>query len=581
MNQSEEAALPAFESIQRPERWSVPFSAEMSDVDVDRILSLEPFRNLNASSFGGKLSLRGILKNDARLVKFQPGDIVVRQGDWGNSAFFVASGKLRADLGSGDDLPSEVLGRDKPKKKNVFQVLAQLWRSPTEPEVREVDSYRLDSRLGTREADSQTRIYLNDVASVLDEYRTASIEPGQVFGEQSALGRTARQATVFAEQSAELVEIRWQGLRDLMRRDDGIRAHIDNAFRERGLKWFLLNTPIFAHLNQHEIAELVREAKFATAGRYDWSGSFKRLAEQGRATNLENEPLIAEEGHHPNGAIILTSGLARISKRYENGHQTTGYLTPGQIYGLDEIVDGWLTQSPKPLASSLRAIGIATVVVIPTQMIEKLLLEKSDRKRLAKRRDNQSDPLANRPKIDTTRIDSEFVEFIVQNRFVNGSATMLIDMDRCTRCDDCVRACAATHDNNPRFLRRGPIQNNIMVANACMHCEDPVCMIECPTGAINRRIDEGQVTINDQTCVGCSACANNCPYDAIRMVEVRHDGGGFILDDAKHAPIVKATKCDLCADQPSGPACQNACPHGALIRMDMGDIPKLTDWYTK
>ena len=65
------------------------------------------------------------------------------------------------------------------------------------------------------------------------------------------------------------------------------------------------------------------------------------------------------------------------------------------------------------------------------------------------------------------------------------------------------------------------------------------------------------------------------------MVEVRHPSGDFIRDDEKHAPIVKATKCDLCADQRGGPACQNACPHDALVRMEMRDVEKLTDWYTR
>ena len=63
-----------------------------------------------------------------------------------------------------------------------------------------------------------------------------------------------------------------------------------------------------------------------------------------------------------------------------------------------------------------------------------------------------------------------------------------------------------------------------MVANACMHCVDPVCMIGCPTGAIHRESIEGQVVINDRTCVGCATCANSCPYDNIQMVEIRIDG---------------------------------------------------------
>lgn len=571
--------LPTFESIQRPERWNVPFSSEMTDSDVTRILSHEPFRSIDPAAFRGKISLAGILKNDVRIARYEPGDIIVRRGDWGNSAFFITSGVVRADLGVG--LPSEMLGRTQSTKKSAFGMLAQLWRNHKEPEVRDIRDYLSDSRIGARKSDTQTRIYLNDVSAVLDEYRTATLTDGQFFGEQSALGRTPRQATVFAQQPTEVLEIRWQGLRDLMRRDDNIRHHIDKVFRERGLKWFLMNTPIFAHLNDDEITDLVNGAHFDSVGRYDWSASFKRLAQQGTETNLQNEPLIAEEGHHPNGVIILSSGLARVSQRREQGHQTTGYLTPGQVYGLDEIIDGWVTGTPQPLESSLRAIGIATVIVIPTTLIERMLLEKSDRQRLAQRGDSPHDPLANHNKIDTTRIDSEFVEFVVQNRFINGTATMLIDMDRCTRCDDCVRACAATHDNNPRFVRTGPVQNNIMVANACMHCQDPVCMIECPTGAIHRRADEGQVMINDQTCIGCSSCANNCPYQAIRMVEIRNEDGLPIHESSRHAPVVKATKCDLCADQPTGPACQRACPHGALKRMDMGDVPNLTDWITR
>jgi Fe-S-cluster-containing hydrogenase component 2 len=103
-------------------------------------------------------------------------------------------------------------------------------------------------------------------------------------------------------------------------------------------------------------------------------------------------------------------------------------------------------------------------------------------------------------------------------------------------------------------------------------------MIECPTGAIHREVSQGNVVINDQTCIGCSACANNCPYGAIRMVEIRHPDGQFIRDNETQLPIVKATKCDLCVDQHGGPACQRACPHGAMVRVDMQDVKSLADW---
>ena len=183
----------------------------------------------------------------------------------------------------------------------------------------------------------------------------------------------------------------------------------------------------------------------------------------------------------------------------------------------------------------------------------------------------------------TDKLGAEMLEFLVEKRFINGTAAMIINMDRCTRCDDCVRACAATHQNNPRFVRHGPMNRGFMIANACMHCLDPVCMIGCPTGAIHRDSAHGQVVIDDLTCIGCATCANSCPYDNIQMVFPRDQAGRIYYDQATQVPIQKAVKCDLCIDQLNGvgPACANACPHDAMIRMDMRDLEALSKWLNR
>ena len=126
-------------------------------------------------------------------------------------------------------------------------------------------------------------------------------------------------------------------------------------------------------------------------------------------------------------------------------------------------------------------------------------------------------------------------------------------------------------------LRVYAVHERIMIANACMHCADPVCMIGCPTGAIHRGEFGGEVIINPVTCIGCKACFNNCPYEAIRMVEVRDQNGEFLTDNEQN-PIIKATKCDLCVEQPGGPACQRACPHGALARLNLNELDVLANW---
>ena len=124
------------------------------------------------------------------------------------------------------------------------------------------------------------------------------------------------------------------------------------------------------------------------------------------------------------------------------------------------------------------------------------------------------------------------------------------------------------------IIRNGPTLDNWMVANSCMHCVDPVCLIGCPTGAIHRTLNGGTVIINDLTCIGCGTCANACPYENIRLVPIREKSGQQVIDPVSHQPIMKATKCDLCSSLPSGPSCERACAHGALQRIDLQTLIK-------
>ncbi|MGD8842661.1 MAG: 4Fe-4S dicluster domain-containing protein, partial [Gammaproteobacteria bacterium] len=283
------------------------------------------------------------------------------------------------------------------------------------------------------------------------------------------------------------------------------------------------------------------------------------------------------------GLIVMCAGFARTDVRVDHGYHTLSYLRPGDAFGIEELAHNWRNHEsePLPLQRSLRAVGYAHVLRIPSDIVERYLLQHVDASRL-------SEPVALRSFSaigagQDAGLDQATLEFLVDQRIINGTATMLIDLDRCTRCDDCVRACASTHDNNARFVRHGPVFDHFMVANACMHCSDPVCMIGCPTGAIQRRTDAGQVVIDDATCIGCATCANSCPYDNIRMVRVRDEQNTQILNQKTFAPVLRATKCDLCAEQMArlAPACQNACPHDALVRIDMSDNKALTAYLNR
>ncbi len=569
--------------LTRPQRWDVPFDPEMDEDAVDRVLLVPPFSRIDPYNFLPSLPLRGILKNDCRIRRFESGDIIVREGDYGNSAFYVMSGAARVVLGGrAGDLPASVLGRVESHKKTLAAALRQLWANPRYPEVRNLRSYEGDSRVGRRAAGARSdevRVFLQDIPGVLDKYKTARLEAGEFFGEIAALGRSPRTATVFSDGPCELLEIRWQGLRDMRRQAPEIKRHIDELYRSRSLLVQLQETSLFRGLSPQDLARVGEQTAFETFGDFDWYSSYRDLASQSGAARLQTEPVIAEEGHYPNGLVLIRAGFARLSERHHNGERTVSYLGKGQRYGFEEIAHNWRNTDQVALQRTLRAVGYVDILIVPTSVMETIVLPGLAPGELPegiRKADTEALRLSEASEADL--VPQDMLEFLAENRFINGTAAMMIDLDRCVRCDDCVRACSATHGGNPRFLRHGPQHGSYMTANACMHCVDPVCMIGCPTGAIHRNEAYGQVVINDNTCIGCSTCANSCPYDNIRMVEIRDRDGVIAIDANTKMPILKATKCDLCVEQLTSPACEYACPHDALKRVNMQDLPALARW---
>jgi Fe-S-cluster-containing dehydrogenase component/CRP-like cAMP-binding protein len=565
-------------AVERPHRWDEPFGDRMRDEDVNQLLDLPPFSDMDPAAFPSALPLREILRNDTRINHYPDGSIIVREGDYGNSAFLVLRGKVKVVLGG---LDPSVLGRQTGEKRGFLKSLARMWRSPSQPEVRkQIRAERSLVSDDREEVDdlTQTRVFLQDIPRILGDARTVSLKPGEIFGELAALTRTPRSATVLAEGEAWLLEIRWQGLRDLMSRTPSLKKHIEKLYRDNSLRVHLRETPLFAQLPPDALDAVAAATVFETHGNFDWHAEFDPVRRMMPETII-SEPLIAEEGSPCDGLLLVRSGFARLSHHYGHGHQTVAYLGKGQVYGLAEAIDSALLHERVPLAHSLRALGYVDLLRISQTVLEEHVFPHFSREMLSNMTAEHG--LGVTKGHGESQVDAPLLEFVVERRLMNGIQAMLIDLDRCTRCDDCVRACAATHDNNPRFIRNGQRHGPFMIAHACMHCADPVCMIGCPTGAIGRDTASGIVRINDLTCIGCSTCANSCPYSNIQMVEVRDTQGAIVIDQATQQPIHKATKCDLCADQVGGPACQRACPHDALVRMDLGNLGELSAWVNR
>jgi Fe-S-cluster-containing hydrogenase component 2 len=144
---------------------------------------------------------------------------------------------------------------------------------------------------------------------------------------------------------------------------------------------------------------------------------------------------------------------------------------------------------------------------------------------------------------------------------MQGQNLLLLDLNKCTRCDECVKACVATHEDGvTRLIRDGLRFENFLVATSCRACMDPLCMTRCPVGSIRRK-DTLDIVIEDW-CIGCGNCAIDCPYGNINVVQIDQVQG-----KQKAEPRPKAVVCDLCAEFPE-PNCVRACPHDAAIRVE-------------
>jgi anaerobic dimethyl sulfoxide reductase subunit B len=137
------------------------------------------------------------------------------------------------------------------------------------------------------------------------------------------------------------------------------------------------------------------------------------------------------------------------------------------------------------------------------------------------------------------------------------------DQSRCSGCHACTVACKNWNRLSPgplKYLRvyeyeKGAFPNVRIHMQwiPCYHCEEPMCMKNCPCGAIYKDNKYGAVLIDSAKCDGCRICYDSCPYGAPVFESDQLDS--------------KAYKCTMCVDRldmGEMPICVTACPMRAL-----------------
>ncbi len=471
---------------------------------------------------------------DISVALWKPGTVLFEEGSYVDIAFYIVSGSVDVYLQK-QQAPAPIFARGRTQVVSGQQASAE--RAGAAPQ-------RTMYRSGEVKRGGKEITFLASMDFDLPTGTTLKLGAGDVFGEIGALNGWPQSATAKTTSTCQLVQIRTAALRLMRKRSTGLKARLDKLYKERTLNAHLRSTPLFQGVSESFLQALVQKVELVSC---------------------EPGDVIATEGSPAEAVYLVRSGFVRLSQQFAGGSIVVSYLSKGNLLGEAEVLlnaEGrWLFTATSQEYSELVKISRDDFRSVLNEQpeVEALLWEavaaRIKESGYSRKNINQS----------------EFIARALDNGLVEGNSILVIDLNVCTRCDDCVRGCADTHGGIPRFVREGNRIGNFLVARACYHCEDPVCLIGCPTGAI-RRTDVGDVVaIEDALCIGCGSCANNCPYDAIIMHETGETWPpDMIPEGLRGKPKQLASKCDLCYTEPAGPACVRSCPHGCAVRV--GDV---------
>ena len=394
------------------------------------------------------------------------------------------------------------------------------------------------------------------------------------------LSGSPRAADVTVLQDAEVWEVRRNVLDRLMRLPSR-RRQFEAAYRDRSLNLVLQGADLFRDLEQELYTQIVNFLRARLA--------FVRVS-PGQVLFRHGEPA--------NDLYLIRLGHVRVGvHRYGNEVRvlTRG---PGTMFGeigllalSNDDAEKTPEQIDRALAQTLQAAGENAAEAIPTGVrtatcsalnyLELARLGRADFFEMVRQF-----PVLRRRLVEQSlgslradRAVSPLVAEYVEQGLYEGQSILVLDMDLCTRCDECTKGCIHSHGTEShglpitRLLRDGRRFGDFLIATSCRSCTDPHCMSGCPVDSIHRG-KHLQIVIEDH-CIGCGLCASNCPYGNIFMVPNRRRSLEIADSDEgverRMVAQLKAATCDLCDAEglrsAPKPQCVASCPHEAAARM--------------
>lgn len=411
------------------------------------------------------------------------------------------------------------------------------------------------------------------------ERPVARLGPGRIFGELALIGRGERKASVRSEGDCELLELRKIHFDQALKRHKKVKARIEEVYQRAAIDTFVRHSRAFRDLPGDILDRLVGTSELVSFSKGN---------------------VIAEEGQSAQHLFLVRAGFVRISRRVEGtNEEILAYLGPEDFFGDEEVTVG------AEYGATARALEPVECVRVPRSTVWNLYLKHPEvfssvrRYSLSRSKDQSS--------ILQSQTSMGFVRDMLEAGLGQARSALIINLDACVRCGNCVQACDDLHGYS-RIARRGKkmtrrrqldraAHEDLYFPTSCLQCATPECMVGCPTGAIARDVG-GEVYIKD-TCIGCGSCARNCDFGNISMAEVKQPTPSLVdrvlqsrkTENKTHEPLDRAptqalgkaveaakpekkkkqdlvaVKCDVCFEREFA-ACVYNCPTEAILRID-------------
>ncbi len=473
--------------------------------------------------------------------KFKQGEIICNEGESGSTAFIIEEGVVDVFLKS-------PLNHIKNTQSSGFLGL--------------IKKFTTTLSTASRDEEKKARyISIDAPVSLNTSNPIAQLTKEDVlFGEMTCMNNYPRSATVRAKTDVSLLEIRRNVLYILQRNKES-KAILDGVYNKRSISTHLRSIPLFAEQFTND---------------KDFEQFVDLVREKANLVRLNPGDVLFRQGDAEDNFYLVRIGFVKIWLKQPGGDHVINYTGPGGMVGeialmghLAELKGKLLAQGRTASATALDHVDLVSI----SGQDFKLILEnfpKIREKMVAIALERLTEIQRQVTKVESTNLN----DFLKQG-LMEARSLLVLDLEKCTRCDECTKACSDTHQGVTRLVREGLRFENFLVASSCRSCLDPYCMVGCPVDAIHRG-KKREMTI-ENWCIGCGKCAQNCPYGNINMqpFETNEKIDDITRPGYKVAVVQqKATMCDLCESVDGQPSCVYACPHDAAHRMSGAELIK-------